>query len=417
MPLPLIDSSIRPPVVHKQNYPSATIFHDAIRDYHVTSLREGFVEGPLSPEEAAKTIVSPLAAVPKKDSLTEMRIILDTSDTVNVYLQDFELHFPRVEDAINWIRCLGIHVHMAKVDLRKGFHQFPIHPDFTWMLGYSFEGKVYRYIRLPMGLNMAPYFFCRCTQALADALTERGIILLVYVDDFLIFGRSKLECQEALEICLAFFEELGVHVKHEKTVLPCQSLTYLGILIDIPSHTVSIPPDKLSEIRLAINSVFGLRALSYKKLASLIGKLSFAARCVQASRPFLRRMWNLIKTVKSGFRNSRIVLSNSFWLDLHWWNQFLESWNGVSFWSFHGSASSADITMYSDASATGFGVHFLDSSFYGHWNNRQISRSSQWRELKSISICLKALPSVFAHRSVWVYTDNQAVSYIIKNGG
>jgi len=59
-------------------------------------------------------------------------------------------------------------------------------------------------------------------------------------------------------------------------------------------------------------------------------------------------------------RDHPIRLNSEFHLDLQWWDEFLSSWHGVSFWLFPGMAASSDVEVTSDAagSGLGFGAYF-----------------------------------------------------------
>ncbi|KAK3740316.1 hypothetical protein QZH41_009409 [Actinostola sp. cb2023] len=70
------------------------------------------------------------------------------------------------------------------------------------------------------------------------------------------------------------------------------------------------------------------------------------------------------------FRNDGhpIRLNAEFHLDLNWWLQFLETWNGVSFWLYPGMSAVPTMEVTSDAAgALGYGAYFNHEWFNGLW--------------------------------------------------
>ena len=69
---------------------------------------------------------------------------------------------------------------------------------------------------------------------------------------------------------------LGVPIKSEKTVLPCTSLTFVGIEIDSVLMKKRLPLDKLEKIRNLLQSYQHKKKVTLVELQSLIGLLNFA---------------------------------------------------------------------------------------------------------------------------------------------
>ncbi len=90
-----------------------------------------------------------------------------------------------------------------------------------------------------------------------------------------------------------------------------------------------------------------------KELESLIGSLHHVTKVVPPGRTFLRRMIDLLCAFRSPSRPIR--LNREFRRDLAWWLDFLQSWNGVSFFRMPSVCSFPDLFVASDSSgAIGF---------------------------------------------------------------
>ena len=100
---------------------------------------------------------------------------------------------------------------------------------------------------LPFGRRSAPGIFHRLTQSVRRMMARRGFdMIIIYLDDFLIIGKTKAECQAAFDTLRDLLQSLGF--SPSKVVL----LVFLGIFIDAIKLTLSLPAVKLAELRSAI---------------------------------------------------------------------------------------------------------------------------------------------------------------------
>ena len=90
-----------------------------------------------------------------------------------------------------------------------------------------------------------------------------------------------------------------------------------------------------------------------RELLSLIGSLSFACKVVKPGRMFLCRLIDLSTSVTN--LNHHISLSPEARADIHWWIDFLPSWNGVEFIQ-QDLVTSHSLRLFTDASLLGFGA-------------------------------------------------------------
>lgn len=80
---------------------------------------------------------------------------------------------------------------MVKVDLKDAILVVPITKDHQKFIRFIWKGKFYQYKFLPFGLSSAPRVFTKIMRPVVASLRERGIRLIVYLDDFLIMAESK----------------------------------------------------------------------------------------------------------------------------------------------------------------------------------------------------------------------------------
>ena len=91
---------------------------------------------------------------------------------------------------------------------------------------------------------------------------------------------------------------------------------------------MSIPPEKLTNISQICREWQHKKFCSKRDLQSLLGSLLYVSKCVKHSRMFLSRMLN---TLRDHHSRDMITLNDEFQKDIHWFNVFLHSFNGVTF--------------------------------------------------------------------------------------
>lgn len=73
-----------------------------------------------------------------------------------------------------------------------------------------------------------------------------------YLDNFLVFGKSRDEDAEHLHSIQSLCSELGVPFAEDKIVWPLQTLTYLGMEIDASQQIICLPTDTELQTNLLI---------------------------------------------------------------------------------------------------------------------------------------------------------------------
>lgn len=69
---------------------------------------------------------------------------------------------------------------------------------------------------LPFGPCTAPYIFTKILKPVMQNLIEKGIVLVVYLDDILIIARSEYECKNNVNITKRLLGKLGFVINTEK---------------------------------------------------------------------------------------------------------------------------------------------------------------------------------------------------------
>ena len=95
----------------------------------------------------------------------------------------------------------------------------------------------YEFIFIPFGLSTAPFTFTKLTKPVIAFLRKRGVLCLVYLDDFLILGNSEQKCRKNVKLTVSLLESLGLLVNCEKSCLqPKQTWNILRLCLGQCKH-------------------------------------------------------------------------------------------------------------------------------------------------------------------------------------
>ena len=162
----------------RNNMPSVSHKAEAVDHF----VREEVHAGRLVQQlETAKVHVSPIGLVPKQGRPDSFRIIVDLSSPPGYSVNDgidggwCSLSYTTVSEAARLALSCGTGALMGKVDLKSAYRMVPVHPSDQHLLAIQWRGVTYCDQRLPFGLRSAPKVFNAVADALAWALTVRGV--------------------------------------------------------------------------------------------------------------------------------------------------------------------------------------------------------------------------------------------------
>ena len=251
--------------------------------------------------------------------------------------QPIEYAYPKIEDfrrlVIKW--CRGCKI--WKRDLSRYYLQLPLDPLDYPLVCFVWRCLVYFFAGLMFGLKHSGYQAQRLTTAVTWIHARLGLEYegeelfnsINYSDDI---GGAESTLERATQssgALAALLIDLGLEESKSKEHKPSTLMPYLGVMFDTEKMTMSVPPDKVAEVREELNIWKKKTTGSKKTLQKLLGKLFWISRCVRFSRPFMARLLNQLKSMHSQPDNKKMKLSESCHLDILWWDRFLRRFNGV----------------------------------------------------------------------------------------
>jgi hypothetical protein len=154
----------------------------------------------------------------------------------------------------------------SKIDCRSGFFNIPLSEESQAYCTFWWEGKLYRFTRLPFGDVNATAIFQRIME---HELQQAGLshCTVVFVDDVCIYSRSFEEHLQCLQILLRHFQKMGLRAHPSKSILCSDSMPFLG-------HVVSADGIQPDQAKVAAMQALP-RPTSAEQVRSYMGVLGF----------------------------------------------------------------------------------------------------------------------------------------------
>ncbi len=380
-----------------------------------------FEENPFVGVEPA---FSPLNALPKKNT-DEKRIISDCSfpdgksvnDGLDKEIYEGEvmgLRYPTIDALVKMIHEQKSGCLLFKTDFRKFFRMLKIDPGEIHLLGLNWENSMYFDCSLVMGLCIAPYIAQRVSNAIAHMYREMGYDLANYIDD-LASAREPTTAWAAFFALKRLLSNLRIEEAESKCVPPSTNMDFLGINADTVKMLLTIPEEKLAEIKCELSKWKSKDKCTLKELQSIIGRLTHAASCVVAGRLFYSRMLNFLREFDGqGPKN----IPQEVIQDIDWWRKFMAEHNGVSMmleplWLRPGAIFTCDSCL------TGLGSWCTDGDYFHetfpeHIANLEIHINEL--ELLTIVVALKTWSAKCAGKRILIKSDNENAVQVINKG-
>jgi len=152
-------------------------------------------------------------------------------------------------------------------------------------------------------------------------LWQRGVRMIIYLDDILILQDSALLAGLISQIC-QLLEALGFLINRKKSLMnPTQQIEFLGFQLCSQTLRIHTSPEKLRKTRQEASHLFQQTTVLIRDLARFIGKTSASVRAIQVAPLHyraLQRLMNVDLSPSVEKFNTRVQLSPEAKADLMW---------------------------------------------------------------------------------------------------
>ena len=165
-------------------------------------LDKGYIRPSVSPWGALVLFVK------KKDG--SLRMCIDYRDLNNVTVKN-KYPLPRIDDLFDQLQGAAV---FSKIDLRSGYHQLRVSDDDVSKTAFRTRYGHYEFLVMPFGLTNAQAVFMDLMNRIFRPYLDSFVV--VFIDDILIYSRTREEHAEHLRIVLNILRENQLYAKLSK---------------------------------------------------------------------------------------------------------------------------------------------------------------------------------------------------------
>ncbi|KAJ9560649.1 hypothetical protein OSB04_005809 [Centaurea solstitialis] len=348
-------------------------------------LDKGFIRPSTSPWGA------PILFVKKKDG--SMRMCIDYRELNKLTVKN-RYPLPRIDDLFDQLQGAAW---FSKIDLRSGYHQLKVREEDVHKTAFRTRYGHFEFVVMPFGLTNAPAAFMDLMNRVCRPMLDRSVI--VFIDDILIYSRSKEEHVEHLREVLEVLRKEKLYAKFSKCDFWLQEVQFLGHLVN--REGVKVDPAKVEAVMkwetpktpTEIRSFLGLAGY-YRRFIQDFSKI--AVPLTKLTRKNERFVWGAEQ--EAAFDTLRRKLCEAPVLTLP---------EGVE-----------DLTVYCDASYHGLGCVLMQRGKVIAYASRQLKAHeanypTHDLELAAVVFALKLWRHYLYGVRCTIYTDHKSLHYFM----
>ncbi|KAL5538563.1 hypothetical protein UlMin_044881 [Ulmus minor] len=195
-------------------------------------LDKGFIRPSYSPWGA------PVLFVKKKDGT--MRMCIDYRELNKVTIKNKYL-LPRIDDLFDQLQGAAV---FSKIDLRSGYHQLSVREKDIPKTAFRTRYGHYEFLVMPFGLTNAPAAFMDLMNRVFRNYLDKFVV--VFIDDILIYSKSKEEHEEHLRNTLDTLKKNKLYAKFKKCEFWLEKVGFLGHIVS--RDGISVDPSKTEAV-------------------------------------------------------------------------------------------------------------------------------------------------------------------------
>lgn len=204
----------------------------ALREWLEENLKKGFIRPSSSP------VASPVLFVAKPGG--GLRFCVDYRALNNMTVKD-RYPLPLTKESLNNVKGMKF---FSKIDIIAAFNNLRVRAGQEYMTAFRTPFGLFESLVMPFGLTGAPATFQRFIN---DTLRPYlDIFCTAYLDDILIYSRTRSEHEQHLRLVLTALREAGLYAKIEKCEFFVEETTFLGLIVG--ANGIRMDPKKVETI-------------------------------------------------------------------------------------------------------------------------------------------------------------------------
>jgi hypothetical protein len=266
---------------------------------------------------------------------------------LNALLAELTVKYPRVRDALLLKGAVA-----TKLDVASAFKHILLREGDVGLMAFEVDGVRFVWTALPFGCSQSPALFSRALEPTMQRIRDRGVQIVVYVDDIFVVAADAAALDAA---ALAVVEELqrdGWTVATDK-VFPhaYDRLVFLGLRVDIDRQRLAVPPGKAAKLQRLTAAALGKTRVTLSELDKIVGLLAFFGEAFPAVGLAWRGLCGAAAEAKR-LPGRHVWTRGLLACDLAFWSSYADK---LPAWSDHDHGIEGFLTAVTDASEDGAG--------------------------------------------------------------
>nr|GFB79928.1 putative reverse transcriptase domain-containing protein [Tanacetum cinerariifolium] len=191
---------------------------------------------------------------------------------------------PRIDDLFDQLQGANF---FFKIDLKSGYHQLRVKEQDIPKTDFRTRYGHYKFLVMPFGLTNALAVFMDLMNRIFHEYLEKFVI--VFIDDILVYSKTKEEHEENLRIMLGTLRQKKLHAKFSKCEFWLGQVAFLGHIV--LADGITMDPSKVKAITK------WPRPKTVTEVRSFLGLASYYRRFVEG---FSRLALPLKKLMRKG---------------------------------------------------------------------------------------------------------------------
>jgi len=201
-------------------------------------LEENLHTGRICPSKSP--MAAPVFFIKKKDG--SLRLVQDYRALNSMTVKN-KYPLPLISELVSQLRGAR---YFTKLNVHWGFNNVRIKPGDEWKAAFQTNRGLFEPLVMFFGMTNSPATFQTMMNDIFRNLIAEGIVV-VYLDDILIFTKTKEEHEQAVRRVLQVLKENKLFLHPEKYEFCKQRIEYLGLVIS--ENEVSMDPVKVAGVQ------------------------------------------------------------------------------------------------------------------------------------------------------------------------
>ncbi|GJT72542.1 putative reverse transcriptase domain-containing protein [Tanacetum coccineum] len=192
----------------------------------------------LPPSREVKFYIDLIPGVKKDGSF---RMCIDYRELNKLTIKN-RYPLPRIDDLFDQLQGAR---YFSKIDLRSGYHQLRVREEDIPKTAFRTRYGHFEFTVMPFGLTNAPAVFMDLMNRVCKPYLDKFVI--VFIDDILIYSKSKEEHEVHLKLILELLEKEKLFGKFSKCEFWLQEVHFLGHVVN--SEGIHVDPSKIEAVK------------------------------------------------------------------------------------------------------------------------------------------------------------------------